>query len=201
MQYYVAPMEGLTDRVWRQAHQKWFGGTANAPARYYAPFPTPPEGYSAADAQAELAQYPDADGEKTFLGSFQVSGKDTPVVKGAMNLGSTSGETSWKGTFGANNQVFLEGRDDDGNFLYKQRGYDSFGHYYEESQSIVKPSIAKSMVDLNGSNSTGRQTVEIADRVVDKQMRIVQDIASLLGETAAETKIALTNLKESLKDE
>ena len=46
-----------------------------------------------------------------------------------------------------------------------------------------------------------RQTVEIADRVVDKQMRIVQEIASLLGETAAETKIALTKLKESISDE
>ena len=46
-----------------------------------------------------------------------------------------------------------------------------------------------------------RQTVEIADRVVDKQMRIVQEIASLLGETAAETKIALTKLKESIGDE
>lgn len=47
----------------------------------------------------------------------------------------------------------------------------------------------------------GRQTVEIADRVVDKQMRIVQEIASLLGETAAETKIALTKLKEAIADE
>lgn len=47
----------------------------------------------------------------------------------------------------------------------------------------------------------GRQTVEIADRVVDKQMRIVQEIASLLGETAAETKIALYKLKESISDE
>ena len=46
-----------------------------------------------------------------------------------------------------------------------------------------------------------RNTVEIADKVVDKQMRIVQEIASLLGETAAETKIALTKLKESLEDE
>ena len=46
-----------------------------------------------------------------------------------------------------------------------------------------------------------RQTVEVADKVVDKQMRIVQEIASLLGETAAETKIALTKLKESIKDE
>ena len=46
-----------------------------------------------------------------------------------------------------------------------------------------------------------RKTVEIADKVVDKQMRIVQEIASLLGETAAETKIALTKLKESISDE
>ena len=46
-----------------------------------------------------------------------------------------------------------------------------------------------------------RQTIETADRVVDKQMRIVQEIASLLGETAAETKIALTKLKESISDE
>ena len=46
-----------------------------------------------------------------------------------------------------------------------------------------------------------RRTVEIADKVVDKQMRIVQDIASLLGETAAETKIALTKLKETIEDE
>ena len=46
-----------------------------------------------------------------------------------------------------------------------------------------------------------RQTVEVADKVVEKQMRIVQDIASLLGETAAETKIALAKLKESIENE
>ncbi len=46
-----------------------------------------------------------------------------------------------------------------------------------------------------------RQTIEIADKVVENQMRIVQEIASLLGETAAETKIALTKLKESIADE
>ena len=46
-----------------------------------------------------------------------------------------------------------------------------------------------------------KKTVEVADSVVDKQMRIVQEIASLLGETAAETKIALTKLKESINDE
>ena len=46
-----------------------------------------------------------------------------------------------------------------------------------------------------------RNTVETADKVVEKQMRIGQEIASLLGETAAETKIALSKLKESIIDE
>ena len=41
-----------------------------------------------------------------------------------------------------------------------------------------------------------RQTAEITDKVIDKQMRVVQEIASLLGETTAETKIALTKLKD-----
>jgi hypothetical protein len=46
-----------------------------------------------------------------------------------------------------------------------------------------------------------RRTIEITDKVIEKQMRTVQEIASLLGETTAETKIALTNLKESLRNE
>lgn len=49
--------------------------------------------------------------------------------------------------------------------------------------------------------SISTQTVEVADKVIDKQMRIVQEIASLLGETAAETKIALSKLKESIANE
>jgi len=43
-----------------------------------------------------------------------------------------------------------------------------------------------------------KRTMEITDKVIEKQMRVVQEIASLLGETTAETKIALTNLKETL---
>ena len=42
MLYYAAPMEGFTDRVWRQTHQKWFGAQGAAD-RYYAPFISPPE--------------------------------------------------------------------------------------------------------------------------------------------------------------
>lgn len=43
-----------------------------------------------------------------------------------------------------------------------------------------------------------KDTVDIADHVINKQLRVVQEIASLLGETAAETKIALTNLKNAV---
>ncbi|MDL2229040.1 4Fe-4S dicluster domain-containing protein [Treponema sp. OttesenSCG-928-L16] len=43
-----------------------------------------------------------------------------------------------------------------------------------------------------------RQTIEITDKVIEKQMIAVQEIASLLGETTAETKVALTKLKESI---
>ena len=45
------------------------------------------------------------------------------------------------------------------------------------------------------------RTVDITNEVIEKQMRVVQEIASLLGETTAETKVALTKLKDALKEE
>ena len=56
-------------------------------------------------------------------------------------------------------------------------------------------------LDKEKKAKLNKHTLEVADTVVEKQMRIVQEIASLLGETAAETKIALTKLKESINDE
>ena len=61
--------------------------------------------------------------------------------------------------------------------------------------------VTDEVLDREHKESLNRQTIEVADKVVEKQMRIVQEIASLLGETAAETKIALTKLKESIGDE
>ena len=61
--------------------------------------------------------------------------------------------------------------------------------------------VTKEQYEREKKESISRQTIEVADKVVDKQMRIVQEIASLLGETAAETKIALAKLKESIQDE
>lgn len=41
-------------------------------------------------------------------------------------------------------------------------------------------------------------TLNTTDAVIEKQMRVAQEIASLLGETTAETKIALINLKSAI---
>jgi uncharacterized Fe-S cluster-containing protein len=61
--------------------------------------------------------------------------------------------------------------------------------------------VTDAELDRKKKEQLNRHTVDVANKVVDKQMRIVQEIASLLGETAAETKIALTKLKESITDE
>jgi len=61
--------------------------------------------------------------------------------------------------------------------------------------------VTEKQRERDRKETVNKQTIEIADKVVERQMRIVQEIASLLGETAAETKIALTNLKESISNE
>ncbi len=98
-----------------------------------------------------------------------------------------------------------------GRGVYDRREYlAEYGRYVEQTVVYDKESrllicIMRDVTDEENERekkeSISRQTVEVADKVVDKQMRIVQEIASLLGETAAETKIALSKLKESIKDE
>ena len=45
------------------------------------------------------------------------------------------------------------------------------------------------------------ETLRTTDEVIKKQMRVAQEIASLLGETTAETKVALLKLKKTLSEE
>jgi uncharacterized Fe-S cluster-containing protein len=107
-------------------------------------------------------------------------------------------------------RVFLEVLEE-GRAVQGRRVYLSEYKKYIEETLIYDPSyhiIMCIMRDITEEESAReqkeevrRQTVDITDKVVEKQMRIVQEIASLLGETTAETKIALTKLKELLKDE
>ena len=75
--------------------------------------------------------------------------------------------------------------------------------YDKESHLLVgiMRDVTDEEYERERKENISRKTIEVADKVVDKQMRIVQEIASLLGETAAETKIALAKLKESITDE
>ena len=45
------------------------------------------------------------------------------------------------------------------------------------------------------------KTFEITQTVVEKQMRIAQEIASLLGETTGESKVAFNKLKDVFNKE
>ena len=100
---------------------------------------------------------------------------------------------------------------DTGRSLRDQRTYLAEYKKYVEQTVVYDPDsrmlvgimrdITDEEADREKKARINKQTVEVADSVVEKQMRIVQEIASLLGETAAETKIALTKLKESIGDE
>ena len=50
-------------------------------------------------------------------------------------------------------------------------------------------------------NKVKLETLATTDEVIKKQMRVAQEIASLLGETTAETKVALLKLKKTLQEE
>ena len=66
---------------------------------------------------------------------------------------------------------------------------------------ILMKDITQEVRDRDTKEEKSKAAIEITDKVVEKQMRVVQEIASLLGETTAETKIALNRLKETLSDE
>ena len=106
--------------------------------------------------------------------------------------------------------VFVQVRNS-GRIVRDQRTYLAEYKKYIEQTVVYDPDsrmligimrdITDEEADREKKARINKQTVEVADTVVEKQMRIVQEIASLLGETAAETKIALTKLKESIGDE
>ena len=104
------------------------------------------------------------------------------------------------------NRVLRTGRDvrseqvylaDYNRFIEESVVYDRDSHLLV----AIMRDITEEKAEREKKEKISNQTIEVADKVVDKQMRIVQEIASLLGETAAETKIALTKLKESIADD
>lgn len=72
--------------------------------------------------------------------------------------------------------------------------------YYKDSDILISilKDITKEEQEAEKAQKMRLDTVEATDRVIDKQMTTVQEIASLLGETVAETKVVLTKLKNTI---
>ncbi len=93
------------------------------------------------------------------------------------------------------------------NILDKKYYYDAYGitvmqsiiyvREYDMIIAIIKD-ITENEEQRKKIYSMRSETIDIAQKVIEKQMRVAQEIASLLGETTAETKVALTGLKKSI---
>ncbi|HOJ09166.1 MAG TPA: [Fe-Fe] hydrogenase large subunit C-terminal domain-containing protein [Clostridiales bacterium] len=88
-------------------------------------------------------------------------------------------------------------------------------YYYEQYKITVEQSILSIpdhhlliviLKDITADEKRKQQiykvraeTIDMAQKVIEKQMRVAQEIASLLGETTAETKVTLTKMKKTIQ--
>ncbi len=71
----------------------------------------------------------------------------------------------------------------------------------EKSVLIVLTDVTDKVNYDEELDKVKRDTLEVTGSVIEKQMRVAQEIASLLGETTAETKVALLKLKDAMLKE
>ena len=112
-----------------------------------------------------------------------------------------------------------------GRYLYEFIDTDDFEFVWQSGESIVNKKVEYKQYDLvteqtilfvpnqqlvmgifrdvtheekeaEQMNHLRLETIKMAQGVIDKQMVVAQEIASLLGETTAETKVTLTKLKD-----
>ncbi|MDE4542076.1 [Fe-Fe] hydrogenase large subunit C-terminal domain-containing protein [Thermoanaerobacterium sp. R66] len=73
--------------------------------------------------------------------------------------------------------------------------------YYLEEYKIaigIFTDITKMEKQKESFSKLKRENYQLAQQVIDRQMKVAQEIASLLGETTAETKVILTKMKDML---
>ena len=75
--------------------------------------------------------------------------------------------------------------------------------YIDEMDAMLAifQDITDEEVEMERQLQMRMDTVDIAQQVIDKQMTVAQEIAGLLGETTAETKVILTQLRDSMMKE
>ena len=117
-----------------------------------------------------------------------IIGEMIPALYGetAFDEAKESGKTVMKKCTGATDQIILEL-----SMVYLPQN-DMFIAFAKDISAVEADKAQLAALRMS--------TVDVAQKVIDKQMRVAQEIASLLGETTAETKVALTKLKGSIQD-
>lgn len=101
--------------------------------------------------------------------------------------------------------LFYRAKEKRENILAQKISYPEYGVVllqsllYLENQNVVLAimiDITSEEKQKNELTKVKANAINAAQRVIEKQMRVAQEIASLLGETTAETKVTLTKLKE-----
>ncbi len=104
---------------------------------------------------------------------------------------------------------FVLAQNDKKNLYNKKEYIEKTGSYIELTVIVFKDGrgVYGVMKDITQETKSEEQidkmkleTLATTDEVIKKQMRVAQEIASLLGETTAETKVALLKLKKTLQD-
>lgn len=88
-------------------------------------------------------------------------------------------------------------------FIPATRRYVNLTICYLKEQRLLFGQMKDITEEVNYNAQLDRlreETIETTDKMIMKQMRVAQEIASLLGETTAETKVALLNLKKMLQE-
>ena len=105
---------------------------------------------------------------------------------------------------------FKKVRETGENIIGKKVAYPKYGVVFIENivylpkQDMVLVSMINIMAEEKNKKELMKvkeNTLNAAQEVIEKQMRVAQEIASLLGETTAETKIILTKLKKIVAGE
>ncbi len=105
---------------------------------------------------------------------------------------------------------FIKVRETGESIIGKKVAYPNYGVVFIENIVYLpkQDMVLVSMINIVAEEKNKKElmkvkenTLNAAQEVIEKQMRVAQEIASLLGETTAETKIILTKLKKIVAGE
>jgi len=107
-------------------------------------------------------------------------------------------------------EIFRKVIETQDNIILQKVYYKEYGMLFLQNIILIEKenALLVIMTDITDEEKSKEELVKIkenalqaAQDVIEKQMRVAQEIAGLLGETTAETKVVLTKLKELvLKD-